>query len=93
MSEFHYLFKTKLKNNKLKAVINGQPLFSWINNGPDNNEIYVIINSAFPWSWPFKQSRSLFFLDGKSPQSLQITPHLIFFLCTTMPHVNVCFSF
>ena len=28
---------TKSKNNELKAVINGQPLFSWRNNGPNNN--------------------------------------------------------
>ena len=27
----------KSNNNKLKAVINGQPLFSLRNNGPDNN--------------------------------------------------------
>ena len=31
---------TKSKNNKLKAVANGQPLFSKINNGPDNNGRY-----------------------------------------------------
>ena len=27
---------TMLKNNDLKAIINGQPLFSLINNGPKN---------------------------------------------------------
>ena len=33
-----------LKNNKLKAVINGQPLFSLRNNGPEKlavKEIYL----------------------------------------------------
>ena len=28
---------TVLKNNDLETFINGQPLFIWRNNGPDNN--------------------------------------------------------